>query len=139
MAQGPRAAAVRLRMSVVIDTSVVMCILLREPGRERALEVVRGATISSVNIAEVVAKCLERTVSPDLGPLLLTANEVRITDFLPQDGILAGELWSRAPKGVLSLGDRACLATAIRLGATAVTADRAWSGLDLPCQIELIR
>ena len=39
----------------------------------------------------------------------------------------------------LSFADRACIATAIRLNATVVTADRAWAELDLPCPIELIR
>jgi PIN domain nuclease of toxin-antitoxin system len=39
----------------------------------------------------------------------------------------------------LSLGDRACIATAIKIGGTAVTADRVWSTLDLGCKVELIR
>ena len=39
----------------------------------------------------------------------------------------------------LSFADRACLATAIRFGSTALTADRAWGELDLPCPVELIR
>jgi PIN domain nuclease of toxin-antitoxin system len=37
------------------------------------------------------------------------------------------------------LGDRACLALAIRKGATALTADRKWADLDVGCKIELIR
>lgn len=126
-------------MSAVIDTSVVMCVLLREPGRDRALEAMRGATMSCVNLAEVVAKCLERAVREDLATLLLSGREVSIVDFVAEDAALAGQLWTRAPKGRLSLGDRACLATAVRLGATAVTADRVWADLDLPCPIELVR
>ena len=39
----------------------------------------------------------------------------------------------------LSFADRACIATALRLDATIVTADRAWAGLDLPCPVQLIR
>jgi len=34
--------------------------------------------------------------------------------------------------------DRACIATAIKLGGTAVPADRVWTELDLGCEIELI-
>ena len=60
-------------------------------------------------------------------------------DFSGDDAVLAGRLAKAASKGILSLGDRACLATAIRLGATAVTADRAWATLDLSCPVELIR
>lgn len=126
-------------MNAVIDTSVAMCILLGEPGRERALEALRGGVMSSVNLAEVVGKCHERAVSEGFATLLLSSNDVAIVDFLPEDGMLAGQLWARAPKGILSLGDRACIATAIRLGAPVVTADRAWAGLELPCAVELIR
>ncbi len=39
----------------------------------------------------------------------------------------------------LSLGDRACLALAAAVGGRAVTADRAWSGLDIGVEIRVIR
>ena len=40
----------------------------------------------------------------------------------------------------LSLGDRACLATAIQLGLPVYTADKIWAELDLPnVKINLIR
>jgi PIN domain nuclease of toxin-antitoxin system len=124
---------------VVIDTSVVMCALLREPGIERAKELSSSALMSSVNAAEVIAKCLERDIAEDLAHLFITSNAISIVDFVSEDALLTGQLWTRAPKGVLSLGDRACIATAVRLGAVAATADRIWADLDLPCPVELIR
>jgi PIN domain nuclease of toxin-antitoxin system len=39
----------------------------------------------------------------------------------------------------LSLGDRACIALALRERATIMTADRVWAELDPPCKVELIR
>ena len=39
----------------------------------------------------------------------------------------------------LSLGDRACLATAQSLGVRAVTADRNWANLPPEIQVQLIR
>ena len=39
----------------------------------------------------------------------------------------------------LSLGDRACLALARRLAATAVTTDRAWREVDVGAAVEVIR
>jgi len=124
---------------VVIDTSVVMCALLREPGLDRAELVSRGAYMSSVSVAEMIAKCLEKDVGEDLALLYLASSEVSIVDFDAEHARLAGRLWGNAPKGRLSLGDRACIATAIRLGASVATADRFWAGITLPCSIELIR
>ena len=54
-------------------------------------------------------------------------------------GIAAGQLRELTRHRGLSLGDRACLALAIRENAIAVTADRAWGDLDIGCKIELIR
>jgi PIN domain nuclease of toxin-antitoxin system len=39
----------------------------------------------------------------------------------------------------LSLGDRACLALGIALGAEVYTAERVWAQLQLPCAVHLIR
>ena len=39
----------------------------------------------------------------------------------------------------LSLGDRACLQLAARRGLPALTADRAWVGIDVDAEVQLIR
>jgi PIN domain nuclease of toxin-antitoxin system len=39
----------------------------------------------------------------------------------------------------LSLGDRASLATGLRLGRPVITADRAWAALDVGVTVRLIR
>jgi ribonuclease VapC len=49
------------------------------------------------------------------------------------------ELWELASNGGLSLGDRACLALAVALGAMAVTTDRRWSTLDIGIPVRVIR
>lgn len=103
------------------------------------MPLVDGALISSVNIAEVVTKCVEFGFSDEVAIGYIEASNLTVVDFNQELAIAAGLLRRRAPKGVLSLGDRACLALAIRENATAVTADRIWSTLDLGCQIELIR
>lgn len=122
-----------------IDTSVVMAILLGEPGQEVAARLAPGSVLSSVNLAEIVTKCIEKAVPPDLARRYIRDSNIEVAGFDAEHAILAGDLFQVGRKGILSLGDRACLATAIRLDAVVVTADRAWSTLGLPCKIELIR
>ncbi|WP_075296105.1 MULTISPECIES: hypothetical protein [unclassified Pseudonocardia] len=53
--------------------------------------------------------------------------------------LAAAKLWPAARPTGLSLGDRCCLAPAARLGGPAVTADSAWTGLDLGVSVVSIR
>ncbi|MBX3568644.1 MAG: type II toxin-antitoxin system VapC family toxin [Rhizobiaceae bacterium] len=128
------------RMTVrVLDSSVILAVVFGEPGGEAAARVSAGALISSVSIAEIIGKCAERAVPEPVAMDYVRNSNIDIVDFGFDDARLAGRLSARAPRGVLSLGDRACIATAIRAGATVVTADRVWAELDLPCPVELIR
>ena len=138
MAQGARFAASRMT-SHVLDTSVVMAIVLGEPGQETAARVAPGSALSSVNLAEIITKCIEKSVPPEIAERYIGESSIEAVSFDSDHATLAGELFKRARKGVLSLGDRACIATAIMFGATAVTADRVWAELELPCKVELIR
>lgn len=122
-----------------LDTSVIMAVLLGEPGQDVAARLAPGSVLSSVNLAEIVTKCVEKAVPPEVAQRYIRDSNIQVLGFEAEHAILTGELFKSVKKGILSLGDRACLATAVRLGATAVTADRAWTELDLPCAIELIR
>ena len=53
--------------------------------------------------------------------------------------VAAGQLRAATQEKGLSLGDRACVALAMREQAGIVTADRAWAGLDPGVEVELIR
>jgi ribonuclease VapC len=123
----------------VLDASAVMSILLKESGSEKAAHLSEGALMSSVNAAEVLSKCVERGYSEELALLYIHDSDISIVDFDLELATLVGQLCGSAVKGVLSLGDRACIATAILRGGTAVTADCIWATLDLDCPIELIR
>ena len=138
MAQGARPAATRMTRKV-LDTSVIMAILLDEPGQDVAATLVSGAVLSSVNFAEILTKCLEKTVPLDVALDYIRDSEIETASFDADVAVIAGRLFATARKGVLSLGDRACIATAISQKATVVTADRVWAELNLPCPVELIR
>ena len=124
---------------LILDSSAIMAIVLDERGSDVAAGLAPGARLSSVNLAEIITKCIEKAVPPEIATTYIRQGHIEIVDFDADLAILSGNLFKQAKKGVLSLGDRACLATAIRLKCTAVTADRIWAELDLPCKVELIR
>jgi PIN domain nuclease of toxin-antitoxin system len=134
--QEPEAA---VSETAVLDASALLALLFAEPGAERVADVIAdSAVVSSVNLSEVATLLIRHGQEPHV-ILARVREQVSVEPFSTEDALTAAAL-SRltAPKG-LSLGDRACLALAERLGARAVTAERAWAQLDLDIEIELIR
>ena len=123
----------------VLDASAVLALVHREPGAERVLAVLDRSALSAVNLAEVVGRLAEAGGEPaDIRRQLRRLP----LDVVPLDedlGYVAGFLRSSTRQWGLSLGDRTCLALAIRLGATALTADRAWAKVATDARIELLR
>jgi len=64
---------------------------------------------------------------------------VTIVPFGAEDAELAAQLRSSTQILGLSLADRACLALAARTDLPALTADRAWAGLDVGIRVRLFR
>lgn len=62
-----------------------------------------------------------------------------VEPFTADDALCAGELWAHTRSSGLSLGDRACLAVALRLDAPVMTADKAWRDIDVRVPIRLLR
>lgn len=123
----------------VWDASALLLVLLQEPGWEGLAEDLERAALSSVNLAEVATKLIEaglpaREVREILGNLNL-----EIVDFDSVQAYASAELREPTRSRGLSLGDRACLALASRLGLRVLTADRAWADLPLGIEIELVR
>jgi ribonuclease VapC len=98
-----------------------------------------GALISSVNLTEVISKMLDRGLSLEQVDDQMNDFSVVTVNFDGDLAIQAGVLRAATRHRGLSLGDRACLALAIREGLPVMTADRAWSDLDLPVEVVLIR
>jgi len=126
---------------VVLDTSALLAWLWQEPGWERvdAAFTRMDCRIGTVNWAELVSKLTERIADEGEARHLLAQLPATREDFGETDAFDCG--WLRTPTRALglSLGDRACLALARRLGAVALTADRSWLKLDLGVTIECIR
>ena len=123
----------------VLDASAVLAVIRDEPGAEIVLNRMSGALMSTVNVSETIMRSAEKGFPLDLVRSLFISAQVELIDFDMDLAFVAAELRPATKPRGLSFADRACLALAIREGATAVTADRAWSTLDLPCPVELIR
>ncbi len=123
----------------VIDASAFLAIVRDEPGAEIAIDRLSRAMMSAVNMSEAFMRGAEKGAPLDLMRGLLTAQQVQVVPFDDELAVAAARLQPATKHAGLSFADRACIATALRLGATVVTADRVWSTLDLPCPVELIR
>jgi ribonuclease VapC len=112
--------------------------LFGEPGAVTVADAIaNGAAMSTVTHAEV-GTVLIRT-GRDPNALRLVAAQVVVEPFNVADADTAAALIATGKRLGLSLGDRACLALAKRLGAPALTAERVWTQLDAGIEIVLIR
>ena len=125
--------------SVVLDSSALLAFIHGEPGGEVVAGVVGEALISSVNLAEVVTKLVERTGSLDLARAALGMANVDVVDFDGVQAEQAGALVTRTRSRGLSLGDRACLTLAAQEALPVLTADRIWATRKLAVEVRLIR
>ncbi len=124
---------------IVLDSSAVLALLNEEPGAERVEEVLDQALLSAVNLAEIVAKLVEKGATPDDVNIVIGALSCRIIDLDRVDAMRTGLLRHQTRSKGLSLGDRACLAVALRHGASVLTTDRAWKDIDVGIDVELLR
>jgi ribonuclease VapC len=115
-------------------------LLQNEPGAEVVSDLLRLGAMSAVNFSEVTAKLIDHGMPLEQAREALDGLPIHVYPFDRDAAFAAAEL-RRATRGAgLSLGDRACLALAARLGVAAVTADRAWGSLaDGVARVTLIR
>jgi len=123
----------------VLDASAILTLLNDEPGARMVQELLPGAIVSAVNYSEVVTR---------LSLLGMPENEIRealnilgfeIAPFDEEQSFQAGTLATVTRQYVLSLGDRACLALALKSGFPAITSDRLWQDVKAGIDVRVIR
>lgn len=131
--------------SLVLDASALLAYLHREPGNQVVEEALAaGAVINVVNYAEVLSRQADAGDEPVMAHRRfqvegLVGGLLHILPLSEDDALAIARLRPTTRALGLSLADRACLATGLRLGRPVLTADRAWAGLDIGVPIRLIR
>jgi len=126
-------------MSAVFDSSALLAIVFREDGAEAAEQRLRGGIVSAVNASEVIARLVDYGTSGEDARNELLNFGLEIRPFDTALAVAAGQLRAATRENGLSLGDRACVALAMREQVDIITADRAWAELNLAVEVELIR
>jgi PIN domain nuclease of toxin-antitoxin system len=124
----------------VLDASALLALIHEEPGADLVAEAMNGSVIGTPNFAEVIGKLVDARIDASAIRQLVVAAGVTIEPLTADDAELVGALRAITGGQQLSLGDRCCLALAIRSTPPIVmTADGVWANLDLPIEVRLIR
>ena len=123
-----------------LDASALLALLLDERGADRVEAALDdGVVISTVNLGEVLARVERDGQNVGEAMAVLRALPIAFVEFSVEQAVTAAVLGAEARSRGLSFGDRACLALAIERKCPALTADRAWAGIDAGVEVRLIR
>ena len=116
----------------VLDSSADIALLNREESAPFIADRLPDAVISAVNLQEIVKKMLDAGYADADIREAVGALGARIASHDSEDAYLAASLATVTRKFGKGLGDRSCMALAIRLGVPALTTDRTWAKIDIP-------
>jgi len=125
---------------IVLDASAILAVIHQEPGHEKlSPQLLAGAVVSTVNLAEVQSKLVSRGWTSEEAWEDATSPAQQVLPFDEEHARIAGDLVAQTRQVGLSLGDRACLALGMALKAPVYTAEKAWHSLGLSVRIHVIR
>lgn len=124
---------------MILDASAVLALLFQEPGHAVVASHIGTASISTVNVAEVLSRCARVGIDHVAVDQQLQDIGLNYLSLTPDIALLIAQLEPHCRPLGLSLGDRACLATAIACNDSVITADRVWGELELDLDIQVLR
>ncbi len=125
-------------MTVVLDASAVLALLLNEAGASKVAGALSGSKMSAVNYAEVFTHYAKLGSSQTDIEYLVDTLPIEIVPLDTDLAKMAGMLRPMTIESGLSLGDRCCLALAQRSGLPAWTADRAWKHIAGAANVKIV-
>lgn len=129
------------RVTIVLDASALLASFRGEAGSEIVRAHSAEAVIGAVNFAEVVGKLADLGLSPARIAMVLEASPMPVIAPDRAVALTAGLLRPATRAAGLSLGDRFCIALALRLKIAVLTADRSWTKVadQIGVEVRLIR
>jgi ribonuclease VapC len=126
-------------VGIVADASAIIALLVGEPFTRFEPSRLANASISAVNLSEVLTRLQEIGMPESAIASAVARLNLRVIAFDEPQARAAARLRPGTRHAGLSLGDRACLALGDRLGCPVVTADRIWGNLNVGVEIFVIR
>ena len=127
--------------NIVLDSSAVLAMAYGEPGGSRVRAAIvsplYAVSISAVNWCEVLMKLSQKSPIMTAEKLTAILPGVEVVAFGQAEAEHAAYLAKSCPN--ISLGDRACLALASFLDATAWTTDKIWAQMPVGAKLEMLR
>jgi ribonuclease VapC len=120
---------------IVADASAILAALKKEPFGNLDPRRLIGATISAVNVCEVLSKLHDDGLNDSQAEAAVSTMDLSVVPFDASYARAAARLRHAG----LSLGDRACLSLGERLRCPVVTADRVWASLDIGVDVVGVR
>jgi ribonuclease VapC len=132
-------------LSSVLDASALLAYLHEEPGAEVVADALaESARMSTANFAETLSKLADAgrvpgEVADELADRGILGGLLILEPVTGDDALTIADIRATTGRRDISLGDRACLALALRLGLPALTSDGSWADLGLDVVVRPIR
>ena len=123
----------------MLDASALLAFVNGEPGGDLVPLTTGEAMMSAVNLSESISVMITQGMSEASVRKQLASILLEVLDFDRSCAENAGFMIQKTKPFGLSLGDRACLATALDRHIPALTGDHSWSKTDVGVAVKFIR
>jgi PIN domain nuclease of toxin-antitoxin system len=123
----------------VLDASALIAFLRKEPGAIRVAKVITRSCISAINLAETISKMVEYGKPLEAVSFQIERLQIPVIPFDSEQAKIVASFWKPRRSAGLSLGDRACLALALKVSLPALTTESTWEKCNLGVRVIRIR
>jgi PIN domain nuclease of toxin-antitoxin system len=109
---------------IVLDSSALLAVLLRESGAEAVKSVFPEAVISAASLAEILAKAERKNIPSETAYEAIAAFGIGVVPVDTLHARISAKIFLAPRELDLSFGDRLCIALAMTLRCALLTADR---------------